>query len=100
MSFFLPRVSRDPLVVGKIVGDVLDPFTRTTSLKVTYGSRDVTNGKEFKPSQVINQPKVEIGGSDLRTFYTLVRPTEEREKKFEVHYLYSSLVTLGIVDKL
>ncbi|XP_072964157.1 protein VERNALIZATION 3 isoform X2 [Typha angustifolia] len=51
---------RDPLVVGRVVGDVLDPFTRTTTLKVTYGSKEVTNGREFKPSQVIHQPRVEV----------------------------------------
>ena len=61
------------MVVGRVVGDVLDPFTKSTALKVTYGSRDVTNGREFRTSQVVNQPKVEVGGTDLRTFYTLVR---------------------------
>ncbi|KAI5649062.1 hypothetical protein M9H77_35067 [Catharanthus roseus] len=67
----------DPLVVGRVVGDVLDPFTRSITLRVTYNmnrenSRDVNNGCEFRPSQVVNQPRVEIGGDDLRTFYTLV----------------------------
>ncbi|KAL0903955.1 hypothetical protein M5K25_026019 [Dendrobium thyrsiflorum] len=66
-------MSRDPLVLERVIGDVLDPFTRTTTLRVTYSScRVVNNGKDFKPSQVVNQPKVEIGGNDLRSFYTLV----------------------------
>ncbi|OAY71003.1 Protein HEADING DATE 3A, partial [Ananas comosus] len=63
---------RDPLVVGRVIGDVLDQFTRTTALRIMYGSREVTNGREFKPSQAVNQPRVDIGGNDLRTFYTLV----------------------------
>nr|ATU06684.1 FT1 [Tulipa gesneriana] len=63
---------RDPLVVGRVVGDVLDPFTRTTTLKVTFGTREVTNGRELKPSHVVNQPRVEIGGDDLGSFYTLL----------------------------
>lgn len=64
---------RDPLAVGRVVGDVLDPFTRSISLQVTYNNRDhVNNGCELKPSQVVNQPRVDIGGDDLRTFYTLV----------------------------
>ncbi|CAA6672929.1 unnamed protein product [Spirodela intermedia] len=67
----MPR-ERDPLVVGRVVGDVLDPFTRKVSLRITYSAREVTNGKEFKPSAVVNQPRVEVGGNDLRTFYTLV----------------------------
>nr|ACX34055.1 FT-like protein 1 [Platanus x hispanica]ACX34056.1 FT-like protein 1A [Platanus x hispanica]ACX34072.1 FT-like protein 2 [Platanus x hispanica]ACX34073.1 FT-like protein 2A [Platanus x hispanica] len=67
----MPRV-RDPLVVGRVIGDVLDPFTSSISLRVTYGNREVSNGCEFRPSAVVNQPRVEIGGNDLRTCYTLV----------------------------
>ena len=67
----MPR-DRDPLVVGRIIGDVLDSFTRSLSLSVTYNNREVNNGCELKPSQVVNQPRVDIGGDDLRTFYTLV----------------------------
>lgn len=63
---------RDPLVVGRVIGDVLDPFTRLVSLRVTYGQREVTNGLDLRPSQVLNKPVVEIGGDDLRNFYTLV----------------------------
>nr|ATU06688.1 FTL2 [Lilium sp.] len=62
----------DPLIVSRVVRDVLDPFTRKISLRVVYGSKVVTNGREFKPSEVVNQPRVEIGGNDLRNFYTLV----------------------------
>ncbi|KAK4771059.1 hypothetical protein SAY87_031591 [Trapa incisa] len=62
---------RDPLVMGRVIGDVLDPFTRSISLRVRYGSRDVANGCDIKPSQVVNQPRVDIGGQDLRNFYTL-----------------------------
>ncbi|GAB2218484.1 hypothetical protein Droror1_Dr00001708 [Drosera rotundifolia] len=71
MSFQMRR-PKDPLVVGGVVGDVLDPFNRTISLRVTYNDREVANGCEFRPSQVVSQPRVEIGGNDLRTFYTLI----------------------------
>uniref|UniRef100_A0A0E0PTS2 Hd3a n=1 Tax=Oryza rufipogon TaxID=4529 RepID=A0A0E0PTS2_ORYRU len=64
--------NRDPLVVGRVVGDVLDAFVRSTNLKVTYGSKTVSNGCELKPSMVTHQPRVEVGGNDMRTFYTLV----------------------------
>jgi hypothetical protein len=64
---------RDPLVVGRVVGDVLDPFVRTTNLRVSFGNRTVSNGCELKPSMVVHQPRVDVGGSDMRTFYTLVR---------------------------
>uniref|UniRef100_A0A0E0A5C1 RFT1 homolog n=1 Tax=Oryza glumipatula TaxID=40148 RepID=A0A0E0A5C1_9ORYZ len=63
----------DPLVVGRIVGDVLDPFVRITNLSVSYGARIVSNGCELKPSMVTQQPRVVVGGNDMRTFYTLTR---------------------------
>ncbi|KAG5237370.1 hypothetical protein OIU77_013707 [Salix suchowensis] len=67
----MPR-DREPLSVGRVIGDVLDPFTRSISLRVNYNSREVNNGCELKPSHVVSQPRVDIGGEDLRTFYTLV----------------------------
>ncbi|KAF3780660.1 HEADING DATE 3A protein [Nymphaea thermarum] len=66
------RRERDALVVARVVGDVLDPFNRSVSLRVSYNSREVTNGCEFRPSAVAHQPRVVVGGDDLRTFYTLV----------------------------
>ncbi|BBH06848.1 Phosphatidylethanolamine-binding protein family protein [Prunus dulcis] len=84
----MPR-DRDPLVVGRVVGDVLDPFTRSVSLRVTYGMKEVNNGCELKPSQVVQQPRVDTGGDDLRTFYTwswwiLMHPAQ----KFVLSQLY------------
>ncbi|KAK4396516.1 protein HEADING DATE 3A [Sesamum angolense] len=32
----------------------------------------VTNGCDLRPPQVVGQPRVEVGGDDFRTFYTLV----------------------------
>ncbi|XP_010270138.1 PREDICTED: protein HEADING DATE 3A-like [Nelumbo nucifera] len=63
---------RDPLVLGRVIGDVLDPFDKSISLRVFYNNREVNNGFEFRPSEVVNQPRVEIGGSDRRKMYTLV----------------------------
>lgn len=63
---------RDPLIVGRVIGDVLDPFNRSIPLRVTFNNREVTNGCDLRHSHVANQPRVEIGGNDLRTFYTLV----------------------------
>ncbi|XP_074292387.1 protein VERNALIZATION 3-like [Silene latifolia] len=68
----MSRLPRDPLVIGRVIGDVLDPFNRSVDLRVNYNSREVNNGSEFRPSQVVNQPRVEVGGNDLRNFYTLV----------------------------
>ncbi|CAL9767650.1 unnamed protein product [Musa acuminata subsp. burmannicoides] len=63
---------RDSLAVSRVIGDVLDPFTRSVHLRVIYSTREVTNGCEFKPSAVAEQPRVEVGGSDFRSNYTLV----------------------------
>nr|ASZ79996.1 FTL1 [Dendrocalamus latiflorus] len=62
----------DPLVLGRVIGDVVDPFVRRVALRVAYAARDVTNGCELRPSAGADQPRVEVGGPDMRTFYTLV----------------------------
>ena len=63
----------DPLVVGRIIGDVVDPFVRRVPLRVAYAARGISNGCELRPSAIADQPRVEVGGPDMRTFYTLVR---------------------------
>ncbi|XAR65847.1 hypothetical protein NMG60_11011819 [Bertholletia excelsa] len=68
----MSRRERDPLVVGRVIGDVLDPFSRSIPMRVIFNGKEITNGCELKPSQVINPPRIDIGGDDLRTFYTLV----------------------------
>nr|AFS50164.1 flowering locus T [Narcissus tazetta subsp. chinensis] len=90
-------MSRDPLVIGRIIGDVLESFVNTTSFKVTYGSREVSNGHDFKPSQVMNQPKVEVGGNDLRNLYTLVMvdpdapsPSDPNSREY-LHWLVTNI---------
>jgi protein FLOWERING LOCUS T len=65
-------LSRDPLVVGHVVGDIVDPFVTNASLRVFYNNKEMTNGSELKPTQVLNEPRVHIGGRDMRTLYTLV----------------------------
>ncbi|KAL7109966.1 hypothetical protein ACP275_06G207800 [Erythranthe tilingii] len=67
----MPR-DRNPLVVGGVIGDVLDQFGASITLRVVYNNREVNNGGDFRPSYIVNQPRVDIGGDDFRTFYTLV----------------------------
>ncbi|RDX63976.1 Protein FLOWERING LOCUS T, partial [Mucuna pruriens] len=63
----------NPLVVGRVIGDVLEPFESSVSLRVVYNNnKEVINCGELKPSQIINHPRVDVGGDDLRTLYTLV----------------------------
>ncbi|KAG1327578.1 protein HEADING DATE 3A [Cocos nucifera] len=63
---------RDPLVLGQIIGDVLDPFVRSANMRVVYNGKELTNGTGLRPSAVANEPWVEIGGYDQRRLYTLV----------------------------
>ncbi|GAB4835348.1 hypothetical protein Ancab_000259 [Ancistrocladus abbreviatus] len=67
----MPR-NMDPLIVGRVIGDVLEPFTGSIPLRIVYNNWEVTDGCEFRPSQLVAQPRVAIGGDDLRTFYTLI----------------------------
>jgi len=68
----MARVSTDPLVIGRVIGDVLDSFTPTIKMTVTFCKKQVYNGHELFPSTVTTWPRVEIGGGDLRSFFTLV----------------------------
>uniref|UniRef100_A0A7N0V259 Uncharacterized protein n=1 Tax=Kalanchoe fedtschenkoi TaxID=63787 RepID=A0A7N0V259_KALFE len=61
----------DPLIVGGVVTDVIDSFYPTTKMSVIYTKR-VYNGHELLPSAVSANPRVEIHGGDMRTFFTLV----------------------------
>ncbi|KAI4348976.1 hypothetical protein L6164_009635 [Bauhinia variegata] len=64
--------STEPLIVGRVIGDVLDNFTTSMKMTVTYCSnKQVFNGHELFPSAVTAKPRVEIEG-DMRSFFTLV----------------------------
>ncbi|XP_068643940.1 protein MOTHER of FT and TFL1 [Aristolochia californica] len=60
--------SIDPLVVGKVIGDVIDIFVPSISMSVYYSKR-ITNGCDIKPSSTAHPPTVQISGksSDLFT---------------------------------
>lgn len=63
--------SVDPLVVGRVIGDVLDMFVPSVTMSVYYGAKHVTNGCDIKPSMASNPPKVTISGHSEQ-LYTLV----------------------------
>lgn len=63
----------DPLVVGRVIGDVIDYFSPSVKMTVSYCSnKQVYNGHELFPSAVKLKPKVEVQGGDMRSFFTLV----------------------------
>lgn len=64
----------EPLVVGRVIGDVLEQFVPSVQMSVTYNNNKlVSNGHELFPSAVTVKPRVEVHGGDMRTFFTLVR---------------------------
>ncbi|KAG5556581.1 hypothetical protein RHGRI_006998 [Rhododendron griersonianum] len=58
----MARMSAEPLIVGRVIGDVLDPFIPTVKMLATYNNKQVSNGHELYPSQVTTKPRVEIQG--------------------------------------
>ncbi|WOL00841.1 CEN-like protein 2 [Canna indica] len=63
----------EPLVIGRVIGEVLDSFYPSVKMCVTYNpNKLVLNGLELSPSAVSTKPRVEIQGGEMRTFFTLV----------------------------
>ena len=54
--------STDPLVVGRVIGDVTDMSMPSMDMVVYYGSKQVTNGCKIKPSATVDRPNVQIVG--------------------------------------
>ncbi|KAJ7976111.1 protein TERMINAL FLOWER 1-like [Quillaja saponaria] len=65
-------MSSEPLLVGRVIGDVLDSFTPSIKMVITFDTKKVFNGRELFPSTVTAKPRVEIQGGDMRSFFTLV----------------------------
>ncbi|XP_026386858.1 protein MOTHER of FT and TFL1-like [Papaver somniferum] len=61
----------DPLVVGRVIGDVVGMFVPRLNISVCYGSKHLTSGCEIEPSVAADPPKVQISGSPQH-LYTLV----------------------------
>ncbi|KAF8380301.1 hypothetical protein HHK36_027783 [Tetracentron sinense] len=63
----------EPLAVGRVIGEVVDSFTPSVKMSVTYNSyTQVCNGHELLPSVITSRPRVQIGGDDMRDAYTLI----------------------------
>lgn len=63
----------EPLIIGRVIGEVVDIFNPSVTLNVTYNSsKQVANGHELMPAVIVSKPRVEIGGEDMRSAYTLV----------------------------
>lgn len=65
-------ISETTLVLGRVIGDVVDPFIPSIKMSVTFSNKQVLNGHEFFPSSLTSKPRVHIQGEDLRSLFTLV----------------------------
>ncbi|GJM99863.1 hypothetical protein PR202_ga17002 [Eleusine coracana subsp. coracana] len=61
----------DPLVVGRVIGDVVDLFVPSVAMSVRFGTKDLTNGCEIKPSVAAALPVIHIAGR-ANDLFTLV----------------------------
>eukprot|EP00256_Glycine_max_P068105 XP_025982700.1 protein FLOWERING LOCUS T-like [Glycine max] len=90
----------NPLVVERVIGDVLEPFASSIPLRVVYNkNKEVINIGELKPSQIIvNKPRINIlGDNNLRIFYTLIMvnpdapsPSDPHMKEY-LHWLVANI---------
>ncbi|KAJ0715180.1 putative phosphatidylethanolamine-binding protein [Helianthus annuus] len=62
-----------PLALGRVIGEVVDTFTPSVKLNVTYNlNKTVSNGHELMPNLITSKPLVNIGGENMRSAYTLI----------------------------
>ncbi|KAL9249759.1 MOTHER of FT and TFL1-like protein [Drosera capensis] len=54
--------SVDPLVVGRVIGDVLEMFNPSVKLTVCYGTKQISTGCDVKPSMASERPHVHVDG--------------------------------------
>ncbi|XP_047314312.1 protein MOTHER of FT and TFL1-like [Impatiens glandulifera] len=88
--------SINPLIMCKIIGDVVDPFVPTADMDVYYATKHVTNGCSIKPSMAFNPPTVTISGLP-NELYTLVMtdpdmpsPSEPSMREW-VHWIVANI---------
>ncbi|XP_057548887.1 CEN-like protein 2 [Amaranthus tricolor] len=62
----------DPLTIGRVIGDVIDPFSPSVRMSVTYNNKQVYNGHELFPSLVTLKPRVQVHDGDMKSFFTLI----------------------------
>ncbi|KAK4441288.1 protein CENTRORADIALIS [Sesamum alatum] len=63
----------EALVIGRVIGDVVDNFSSTVKMSVRYRcDNHVYNGHQLFPSTLASTPTVQVLGGDMRTFFTLI----------------------------
>lgn len=55
-----------------VLSDVVDTFIPSIPMTISYNNKFVISGQELRTPIVSNPPRVQIGGTDFTSFYTLV----------------------------
>eukprot|EP00249_Psilotum_nudum_P002220 c15145_g1_i1 orf=87-611(-) len=92
--------SAEPLVVGRVVGDVVDMFVPSVELVVSYPIRQVNNGCQINPSAVARPPQIQIEGQGFDdSLFTLIMidpdapsPSEPLLREW-VHWIVTDIPT-------
>ncbi|XP_019446160.1 PREDICTED: protein MOTHER of FT and TFL1-like [Lupinus angustifolius] len=71
ISFLIMATSVDPLIIGRVIGDVVDMFVPSVNMSVYFGTKHVTNGCHIKPSMAVDPPRITLTGN-IDNLYTLV----------------------------
>ncbi|KAK4837924.1 hypothetical protein QYF36_009559 [Acer negundo] len=79
-------MTTETLSVGRVVGDVVDTFTPSVKMTVTFSNNNqVSNGHELMPSVIATKPRVDIGGDSLRAAYTLIMTDPDAPSPSDPH---------------
>ncbi|KAL8160207.1 hypothetical protein V2J09_001744 [Rumex salicifolius] len=82
----MARQMIEPLIMGRVVGEVVDVFTPSVKISVTYNSnKQVSNGHEIMPSVLTSRPRVDVGGEDMRSAYTLIMTDPDAPSPSDPH---------------
>ncbi|KAE9613857.1 hypothetical protein Lal_00016367 [Lupinus albus] len=88
--------SVDPLIVGRVIGDVVDMFVPSVNMSVYFGTKHVTNGCDIKPSIALDPPRVTLTGN-MDNLYTLVMtdpdapsPSEPSHREW-IHWIVTDI---------
>ncbi|KAK4396737.1 protein CENTRORADIALIS [Sesamum angolense] len=69
----MSKMQSEALVIGRVIGDVVDNFSSTVKMSVRYKCNNhVYNAHQLFPSTLASTPKVHVLGGDMRTFFTLI----------------------------
>ncbi|TXG70868.1 hypothetical protein EZV62_005803 [Acer yangbiense] len=82
----MSRMTTETLSAGRVVGDVVDTFTPSVKMTVTFSNNNqVSNGHELMPSAIATKPRVDIGGDGLRAAYTLIMTDPDAPSPSDPH---------------